>query len=229
MVFVSISKETAIANYGSSWAVDHEASVVVECIGDMRPPFHCGVMYETVERAYVEEEAVRPDVRSYEVRPLPPRIRVPVRLPVPFGTLSGEDRPPGVGWVLHMDNILGNGVRLECLQVSKIGFRKAPPSLDECCDVVAAWVWLRSDGASGTCRTFKVGVEYDDDGRIRADQMVMACVDSGSFERLPTATVYFSEREAVAAADSLAAMLVEASDWRRHSTWTEKAGTEVAA
>jgi hypothetical protein len=221
MVFVPMKKDSAILTFGSSWSVDHEARRVVETLGDMRPAFFFGPLYPTLEKAW-EEEAVRSsEVRDYDVVPLPAEIRVPIRLPIPNGRSTDERLPPGRAWVLHSGSLLDKGLRIEVRTIVKVGFKKAPTSLEHVCDLVASWVWL--DGE----RKMRVGVDYDDTGRINADGETAIENEAGAFERMPTAMVYFSEREAVEAAEILSAQLVAAADWRKHSGWSGSEATDV--
>lgn len=215
MVFVPMKKDSAILTFGSSWSVDHEARRVVETLGDMRPAFFFGPLYPTLEKAWESEETPLANVRDYDVVPLSAEIRVPIRLPIPNGRSTDERHPPGRAWVLHSGSLLDKGLRIEVRPIVKVGFKKAPTSLEKVCDLVAAWVWL--DGE----RKMRVGVDYDDTGRISADGETAIENDAGTFDRMPTAMVYFSEREAVEAADILSAQLVAAADWRGHSGWQE--------
>lgn len=227
MVFVPMKKDSAILTFGSSWSVDHEARRVVETLGDMRPAFFFGALYPTLEMAWEREETPAGDVRDYDVVPLAAEIRVPIRLPIPNGRSTEERHPPGRAWVLHSGSLLDKGLRIEVRPIMKVGFKKAPTSLEAVCDLVASWVWL--DGE----RKMRVGVDYDGTGRISADGETAIENEAGTFDRMPTAMVYFSEREAVEAADILAAQLVSAADWRKHSGWpsqvTDHASDEPAS
>ncbi len=215
MVFVPIKKDSAILTFGSSWSVDHEARRVVETLGDMRPAFFFGPLYPTLEKAWEAEETALANVRDYDVMPLPSGLRVPMRLPIPNGRSTDERHPPSRAWILHSGSLLDKGLRIEVSPIVKVGFKKAPTSLEDVCDLVASWVWLGGE------RKIRVGVDYDDTGRISADGETSIENDTGAFDRLPTAMVYFSEREAVEAADILSAQLVAAADWRKHSEWAE--------
>ncbi|NTF17636.1 hypothetical protein G6L37_04435 [Agrobacterium rubi] len=225
MVFVPMKKDSAILTFGSSWSVDHEARRIVETLGDMRPTFFFGTLHSTLEKAWEEEATAASDVRDYDVVPLPATLRVPIRLPIPGGRSLDERHPPGRAWVLHSGDLLAKGLRIEQRAIVKVGFKKAPASLEDVCDVVASWVWLDGD------RKMRIGVDYDDTGRISSDGSASIETGDGSFEAMPTAMVYFSEREAVEAVNILAAQLVEASYWRKHSNWVveEDEDVELAA
>jgi hypothetical protein len=216
MVFVPMKKDSAILTFGSSWSVDHELRRIVETLGDMRPPFFFGTLHPTLEKAWEEEENPVNGVRDYDVIPLPATIRVPIRLPIPGGRSIDERHPPGRAWILHSGDLLAKGLRIETRSIIKVGFKKAPASLEAVCDIVASWVLL--DGE----RKIRVGVDYDDTGRISADGSASVESEVGTFVGMPTAMVYFSEREAVEAADILSAELTAAADWRRHSCWAER-------
>lgn len=222
MVFVPMKKETAILTFGSSWSVDHEMRRIIETLGDMRPAFFFGPLYATLEGAWQEEETPVNDVRDYDVIPLPASIRVPIRLPIPGGRSLDERHPPGRAWILHSGDLLAKGLRIEVRPVVKVGFKKAPASIEDVCDLVASWTIL--DGE----RRMRVNVDYDDTGRISAEGTASLETNDGSFEALPTAMVYFSEREAVEAAEILSAQLVEAAKYRKHSGWEIEDDAEAA-
>jgi hypothetical protein len=213
MVFVPMKKDSAILTFGSSWSVDHDSQRVVETLGDMRPAFFFGPLYPTLEQAWATEETSAANVRNYDVVPLPANIRIPIRLPIPGGRSTDERRPPTRGWVLHSGDLLSKGLRIEVRPIIKVGFKKAPTSLKDVCDVVASWVHL--DGE----RKMRVGVDYNNTGRISSDGETAIENADGAFERVHTAMVYFSEREAVEAADILSAQLTAAADWRKYSNW----------
>jgi hypothetical protein len=201
--------------------VDHEARRVVETLGDMRPAFFFGPLYPTLEKAWEAEATPNANVRDYDVVPLSAEIRVPIRLPIPNGRGTDERYPPGRAWILHSGSLLDKGLRIEVRPIVKVGFKKAPTSLEDVCDLVASWVWL--DGE----QKIRVGVDYDDTGRIGADGETSILNEAGGFDRMPTAMVYFSEREAVEAAEILSAQLVAAADWRKHSGWATPAIDEA--
>ena len=213
MVFVPMKKDSAVLTFGSSWSVDHESRRIVETLGDMRPSFFFGTLYSTLEQAWEGEANPVNDVRDYDVIPLPATLRVPIRLPIPGARSLDERYPPGRAWILHSGDLLAKGLRIEVRPVVKVGFKKAPASLEEVCDLVAAWVVL-----DGTPK-IRTDVDYDNTGRISADGTASIESEDGYFLPMPTAMVYFSEREALEAAEILSAQLVEASKWRKHSGW----------
>jgi hypothetical protein len=213
MVFVPMKKDSAILTFGSSWSVDHEAQRVVETLADMRPPFFFGPLYPTLEKAWEAEETETLKPRDYDVVPLPAEIRVPIRLPILNGKSTDERHPVSRAWILHSGNLLAEGLRIEIRPVVKVGFQKAPSSLEDVCDLVASWVCLGGD------RKIRVGVEYDDTGRISSDGETAIENEAGGFDRLHTAMVYFSEREAIEAAEILSQQLKDAADYRKHSGW----------
>lgn len=222
MVFVPMKKESAILSFGSSWSVDHEARRITETLGEMRPTFFMGTLYRTLEAAWDAEGSPTNDIRSYDIAPLPEQIRVPIRLPIPGGRSLDERGPPGHAWILHSGDLLARGLRIETCSIIKVGFKKAPCSIERVCDLVASWVIVEGE------QKFRVNVDYDHTGRISAEGSPMVEIADGSFHDMPTAMVYFSEREAVEAADILAAQLVQAADWRGHSIKTATDEVEAA-
>lgn len=213
MAFIAVNKATAAEVYGgTSWTVDHANFRIVEGLGRARPAFHFGDVYSSLAEAKEREsQAAGLSLEEYEVARLADLLRIPMRTPVPGGRFIDDRQPPSRAWVLIAGDILSNGgLRLEERRIVSVDFAFAPHCLSDLCDVVASAVTLEGDSR------MKVGVDYSRDGEIRADTAPALLTDSGSIG-FPSATVFFSRTQAVAAADDFQKRLETAADWRANS------------
>lgn len=211
MVFVPMKKQSAVHVYGSTWSVDHDGRRITETLGDARPAFYFGEIYNSLLSAWETEEVEHGDVRDYEVEALPENIRIPIRTPLPGARSTSDKHPPSRAWVLRADDLLNRGLRIETCRITKVAFKKSPANLQGLCDIVASWVWLESDSV------IRAGVDYDETGRISSDTEVQVSLDGKTFESLPSAKVFFSETEAREAAREFAVRLHIAADFEANS------------
>lgn len=200
-----VTRNAAVAAFGSIWLVDDLAGRIQEHLGRRGPSLHFGESFPTLEEA----RAARGTAMS--VQPLPDHILLPTVTPVPkrHGGDSTSTVPREV-FVVEFDNLLSEGLRVSRYNIDGVEFEVAPPHLTGKVDFVARSIITGINGR------YRIVVEYDGDLRLnivenpreRQGDVYVASSQSMAF---------FKEGEAAEEADRFARSLVAAADWRSRS------------
>ena len=198
----TVSKQKALAVFGSVWLAEDFGCTLREHLGRRRPSLHFGEVFPDLETA----RAARP---GYAEVPLAEAISLPNATPVPLPRRQGSSAAiPREVFVVEFGNLLQEGLRVARHAVGEVEFDLPPAHLMGKVDFVAAAV------IAGPSGRYRVLVEYDGSLTAGIPENPQVLSGGGSYTGNGQAMAFFREEDAVREADRFAEGLVRAADWR---------------
>lgn len=201
---ITISKSVAERTVGSLWCVDHEKRQAFQVMGMAPPPLFSG------DTLTSEAAASKPWPYAYAQRPLASQIRIPKKSPFPVAGGPVLTTVSTAVYLVRLDGILTKGLRIERFPITAVEYAPPPYPLQGTVDFVASAAFFTAEAR------FRFRLSHSADGTPHA---VDVCeIDEATGVRKPSAVMAcLHEDEAVATAESLAAKLAAAADWRSNS------------